>query len=126
MDEIITRDEIIKSLQLKPLIRKMKLANHRHPKIHSDQTKKQIALAHWDRLILALETLTALEARDSEDFQSQAYQVIGNLLQHSGAFGSEAGERALDYFSGDEFDEDFLPWPREGESLSPPTPAKEG
>ena len=41
----------------------------------------------------------------------QARQVIGYLLDQSGFNGGE-GERALDYFSRDGFDPDFLPWPR--------------
>ena len=45
---------------------------------------------------------------------AQAYQVIGYLLDQAGIEGSE-GERALDYFSSDGFDSDFLPWPRPGE-----------
>ena len=43
---------------------------------------------------------------------AQAYQVIGVLLDKAGEFESDEGQRALDYFSGDEVVEDFLPWPR--------------
>lgn len=51
---------------------------------------------------------------------AQAYQVIGQLLDKTGDFGSVEGQRALDYFAGDEFDEDFLPWPRhDDEGLRP-------
>ena len=45
---------------------------------------------------------------------AQAYQVIGHLLEQSGFDGGE-GRRALDYFSSDEFDPGFLPWPRPGD-----------
>lgn len=48
----------------------------------------------------------------TEIVRAQAYQVIGNLLETFGLFDSVEGQRALDYFSGDEVDEDFLPWPR--------------
>jgi hypothetical protein len=47
-----------------------------------------------------------------ETVRAQAYQVIGLLLENSGEFESNEGIRALDYFSGDDCDEDFLPWPR--------------
>lgn len=42
---------------------------------------------------------------------AQAYQVIGSLCDNT-----EESEyiRALDYFLSDEYDENFLPWPREG------------
>ena len=43
-----------------------------------------------------------------EEKIAQAYQVIGYLLDQAGIEGSE-GERALDYFSSDGFDSDFLP-----------------
>ena len=42
-----------------------------------------------------------------------AYQVVGTLLSLLGAFETAEGQRALDYFCGDEYDGDFLPWPRE-------------
>lgn len=41
----------------------------------------------------------------------QARAVIAHLLGDSLATGSE-GHRALDYFTSDRFDSDFLPWPR--------------
>jgi hypothetical protein len=42
----------------------------------------------------------------------QAHAVIAHLLtQHCPDLGAE-GQRALDYFSGDRFRPDFLPWPR--------------
>ncbi|MBC7148963.1 MAG: hypothetical protein H5U22_06250 [Rhizobium sp.] len=39
----------------------------------------------------------------------QAYQVIAALL--ADVDGTDT--RVLDYFAGDEFDPDFLPWPRQ-------------
>lgn len=47
---------------------------------------------------------------------AQAYQVIGSLLSQCGLFESEEGTRALDYFSQDDYDDDFLPWPRAASS----------
>ncbi len=42
----------------------------------------------------------------------QAYQVIAALLMARNQ--QDRDElRALDYFAGDKFDPDFLPWPRE-------------
>ena len=41
---------------------------------------------------------------------AQAYQVIAALLVEAGEDGTAAGQRALDYFSQDRFDPDFLPW----------------
>lgn len=52
---------------------------------------------------------------DLEAKSGQAYQVIGNLLSQCGLFESKEGTRALDYFSRDEFNDDFLPWPKGGE-----------
>jgi len=40
----------------------------------------------------------------------QAYQVIADLLVESTRHDAE---RVLDYFADDEFDPDFLPWPRQ-------------
>jgi hypothetical protein len=51
---------------------------------------------------------------DLETKSGQAYQVIGNLLSECGLFESPEGQRALDYFSQDGYDDDFLPWPRDG------------
>lgn len=43
----------------------------------------------------------------------QAYQVVGLLLDKTGDFVSEEGQRALNYFSDEKaYDDDFLPWPR--------------
>ncbi|MEI5680469.1 MULTISPECIES: hypothetical protein [unclassified Mesorhizobium] len=42
----------------------------------------------------------------------EAYQVVGWLLTQCGLFETKEGQRALDYFSRDEFDDNFLPWPR--------------
>ena len=110
----MTRKELIKILRLKPLIRKMKLANVREPKLHSDQTKSQIALAHWDRIIIALETL---DEDDEEGFAMQAYSVVLELLAHFNLCDSDAGKAALNYFGAEVFDENFLPWPRDGQTL---------
>jgi hypothetical protein len=49
----------------------------------------------------------------------QAREVIAHLLDKAAFNGTEA-RRALDYFSGDDFDQTFLPWPHHGEeSLRP-------
>lgn len=42
----------------------------------------------------------------------QARAVIARLVGDGGTFGAE-GDRALDYFSSDRYEPDFLPWPRE-------------
>ncbi|KQZ82984.1 hypothetical protein ASD64_07415 [Mesorhizobium sp. Root157] len=42
---------------------------------------------------------------------SQAHEVIAHLMAKAAFNGAEA-HRALNYFSGDSFDRDFLPWPR--------------
>lgn len=64
-------------------------------------------------------TTQPITVEQLEEKIAQAYQVIGHLLDLSGFDGGE-GERALDYFSGDEFDPDFLPWPRQtDEGLRP-------
>ncbi|AWC24965.1 hypothetical protein CO731_04458 [Aminobacter sp. MSH1] len=52
------------------------------------------------------ERIEELEAKSG-----QAYQVIGWLLSECGLFETAEGQRALDYFSEDAFDDDFLPWP---------------
>lgn len=41
----------------------------------------------------------------------QARAVIARLVGDGGTLGAE-GERALDYFSSDRYEPDFLPWPR--------------
>ncbi len=62
---------------------------------------------------------TPANVEQLEEKIAQAYQVIGHLLDQAGIEGSEA-ERVLNYFSSDEFDPDFLPWPRPGaEGLRP-------
>lgn len=49
----------------------------------------------------------------------QAHQVIVHLMEKASYGGAEA-HRALDYFSGEGFSKDFLPWPRHGaEGLRP-------
>lgn len=54
---------------------------------------------------------TSANVEQLEEKIAQAYQVIGYLLDQAGVEGSES-IRVLDYFSGDDFDPDFLPWPR--------------
>lgn len=49
----------------------------------------------------------------------QAHQVIAHLMDTASCSGSEA-HRALGYFAGGGFDENFLPWPRrDDEGLRP-------
>jgi hypothetical protein len=45
-----------------------------------------------------------------ENKVGQAYQVIGNILHITGIFSHSEGQRALDYFSSEEYDDDFR-WP---------------
>lgn len=49
---------------------------------------------------------------------AQAREVIAHLMDKAAFNGAEA-HRALDYFSGDAFDRDFLPWPHAEEGLRP-------
>ena len=50
---------------------------------------------------------------------AQAREVIAHLMDKAAFNGAEA-HRALDYFGGDEFERNFLPWPRQGdEGLRP-------
>ncbi|PTE10447.1 hypothetical protein [Mesorhizobium helmanticense] len=50
---------------------------------------------------------------------AQAREVIAHLLDKAAFNGAEA-QRALDYFGSDEFEKNFLPWPRPGdEGLRP-------
>lgn len=50
---------------------------------------------------------------------AQAREVIAHLIEKAAFNGAEA-HRALDYFGGDTFARDFLPWPRhEDEGLRP-------
>jgi hypothetical protein len=50
---------------------------------------------------------------------AQAREVIAHLLEDASVNGAEA-HRALDYFSGNDFQPDFLPWPRhQDEGLRP-------
>lgn len=54
---------------------------------------------------------TANEQADAQFTKSdQAYQVIGALSHHFDAFEHPDVQRALDYFSNDEYDPEFLPW----------------
>ncbi|TGP65470.1 hypothetical protein EN868_03210 [Mesorhizobium sp. M2D.F.Ca.ET.225.01.1.1] len=47
---------------------------------------------------------------------AQAYQIIGALLSDCGLFETTEGQRVLDYFSRDGYDEHFLPWQRSGKT----------
>ena len=49
---------------------------------------------------------------------AQAREVIAHLMDKAAYNGAEA-HRALDYFSSDAFDRDFLPWPHIEEGLRP-------
>jgi hypothetical protein len=50
---------------------------------------------------------------------AQAREVIAHLMDKAAFNGAEA-HRALDYFSSDAFDRNFLPWPQHGaEGLKP-------
>ena len=50
---------------------------------------------------------------------AQAREVIAHLMERAAYDGAEA-HRALAYFSGDAFEQDFLPWPRhEDEGMRP-------
>jgi len=50
---------------------------------------------------------------------AQAREVITHLMDKAAFNGAEA-HRALDYFGGDAFEQNFLPWPRHGdEGLRP-------
>ena len=50
---------------------------------------------------------------------AQAREVIAHLMDRADFSGTEA-HRALDYFGGDGFQKDFLPWPRhDDEGLRP-------
>lgn len=53
---------------------------------------------------------TELTHDQKDEKLGQAYQVIADLLVESTRHDAE---RVLDYFASDEFDPDFLPWPRE-------------
>ncbi|WP_421915009.1 hypothetical protein [Mesorhizobium sp.] len=50
---------------------------------------------------------TAVELRQKI---AQAHEVIAHLMEKAAFNGAEA-HRALDYFGGDAFDSNFLPWP---------------
>ena len=49
---------------------------------------------------------------------AQAREVIAHLMDKAAYNGAEA-HRALEYFSSDAFDRDFLPWPHTEEGLRP-------
>jgi catalase (peroxidase I) len=66
------------------------------------------------RKIMADTTITELKQKIA-----QAHQVIAHLMDKAAFNGAEA-HRALDYFGGDTFDRNFLPWPHHGdEGLRP-------
>lgn len=63
--------------------------------------------------------MTGDSTREAREKLAQAREVIAVLLERAGMDGAE-GQRALDYFSSERFERDFLPWPRHaGESLHP-------
>lgn len=45
------------------------------------------------------------------DIMGQAYQVIAQIALAADLFDNEDVQRALDYFSANEYREDFLPFP---------------
>lgn len=48
-----------------------------------------------------------------EEYQNKtgdAYQVIGTLAYYAGLFDDDETMRALDYFSHEGYEDDFLPW----------------
>jgi len=64
--------------------------------------------------IMADETVAQLRQK-----MTQAREVIAHLMDKAAFNGAEA-HRALDYFGSDEFEQNFLPWPRHGdEGLRP-------
>ena len=64
--------------------------------------------------IMADETVAQLRQK-----MAQAREVIAHLMQKAAFDGAEA-HRALNYFGSDEFEQNFLPWPRHGdEGLRP-------
>ena len=66
------------------------------------------------RTIMADRTVAELKQKIA-----QAREVIAHLMDKAAFNGAEA-HRALDYFGGDEFDGNFLPWPHHGdEGLRP-------
>ncbi len=79
-----------------------------------DRIEAERAAARSAKRIATLEAENA-RLRDLDESKcAQAYQVIGALLAEADTFGSDEGQRALDYFCDDvPYDEDFLPWPRE-------------
>ena len=63
---------------------------------------------------MANETATELRQKIA-----QAREVSAHLMDKAAFNGAEA-HRALDYFGGDAFEKNFLPWPRHGdEGLRP-------
>jgi hypothetical protein len=66
------------------------------------------------------ETMDGLRIMRLENMVGAAYQVIGSLADATGTFEHPAVQKALGYFSQDDYDEDFLPWVIEDQ---PPTKA---
>jgi len=62
----------------------------------------------FGELQYALEQLDKIIERE-ESFAGQAYQVIGNIVSDLDVHNDQT-EKALDYFSNGEYDDDFLPW----------------
>ena len=53
-----------------------------------------------------------MKPEQKDEKLGQAYQVIASLMEFVELDGQSEKTRALDYFAGDDFDPDFLPWPR--------------
>jgi catalase (peroxidase I) len=82
---------------------------------------RYLLLRHWfsqaigrEQTIMADQSVTQLKQKIA-----QAREVIAHLMDKAAFNGAEA-HRALDYFGGDTFERNFLPWPRHGdEGLRP-------
>jgi hypothetical protein len=81
------------------------------------EAEKQIALLKEisSNSVLALKDLperqfAKIRIEALETKSAQAYQVIGALSTHFDAFEHPDVQRALDYFSSDGYDPEFLPW----------------
>ena len=61
-----------------------------------------------------------MNERQRQTKMIQAYKVISYLLDKAEMFETPEGERALEYFLEDTFDEYFLPWPRDEEGYPAP------
>ena len=81
-------------------------------------TRAERATFFWSNAggskVMADETVAQLRQK-----MAQAREVIAHLMDKAAFNGAEA-HRALDYFGSDEFEQNFLPWPRHGdEGLRP-------